>query len=67
MMQKRLTGSNFTEPKYYIHKKCLPNRFYIGITTTKSESANFYTSEAAVSAIKEVIEPFMKERPNFVW
>lgn len=63
----KIDWGNFTEPKYYIHKQCLPNRFCIGITTTKSESTHFYTREAAMSAIEEVIRPFMKDHPEFVW
>lgn len=31
------------------------------------DSIYFYTREIAENAIKEIIEPFMKEHPDFVW
>lgn len=33
----------------------------------KSQSVYFSSPEGASRAIKEVVEPFMKEHPNFVW
>lgn len=33
----------------------------------KAQVVYFSSSDAAVRAIKEVVEPFMKEHPDFVW
>lgn len=36
-------------------------------TSYKAQEVYFYSEEGAERAIKEVIEPFMKEHPDFVW
>lgn len=55
--------------KYFIDHNCRANHFdidgrwdynYIGVVY-------FYTKETAQNAIEEVVKPFMKEHPDFVW
>lgn len=44
-------------------------QFEAGVTTTVQQPLTVYfsTINAACSAIKEVVEPFVKEHPEFVW
>lgn len=53
---------------YYIYYDCYLNSFCIG-TSYNCKNANIFFSEkdAAQRAIKEVVEPFVKEHPEFVW
>lgn len=55
-------------PHYYIyfeHENCY---FDIGVDSYgHKQNAYFSKVEVAIQAIKDVIEPFMKEHPEFVW
>lgn len=53
---------------YYISYSIDEDRFYADVTTSfKHEDVWFCSRDSANCAIKEVIEPFMKEHPDFVW
>lgn len=50
---------------FYAHRM---HRFMVDVNgECQSDGVYFSTEEAAERAIKEVIEPFMKEHPDFVW
>ena len=53
---------------YYIYYDCYLNSFCIG-TSYNCKNVNVFFSEkdAAQRAITEVVEPFVKEHPEFVW
>lgn len=55
--------------KYYICYSYCNKRFISGLTwQTKNACTVYFKNEAiAKQAIKDVIEPFMKEYPEFIW
>lgn len=57
------------EHKYwYIYYNIDSDKFDVGANTIcKQQGVYFSTSRGAERAIKEVIKPFMKEHPEFVW
>lgn len=59
---------NKTNWHYYIAYNTEVGRFYADVTGTfKHHDVWFCSKKSAVCAIKEVVEPFMKEHPDFVW
>jgi hypothetical protein len=53
---------------YYISYSIDEDRFYADVTTSfKHEDVWFCSRDSANCAIKEVVEPFMKEHPEFMW
>lgn len=54
---------------YRIHYTYLDNKFDVASNDTyKNQNAVYFaTRNGALSAIKEVVEPFIKEHPEFVW
>lgn len=59
---------NKTNWHYYIAYNTDEGRFYADATGTfKHHDVWFCSKKSAVCAIKEVVEPFMKEHPDFVW
>ena len=59
---------NKTNYHYYISYSIDERRFYTNVTGSfKHEDVWFCSRDSAKRAIKEVVEPFMKEHPNFVW
>lgn len=59
---------NKTNCHYYISYSIDEDRFYADVTTSfKHEDVWFCSRDSANCAIKEIVEPFMKEHPDFVW
>lgn len=59
---------NKTNYHYYISYSIDERRFYTNVTGSfKHEDVWFCSRDSAKRAIKEVVEPFMKEHPDFVW
>ncbi len=59
---------NKTNWHYYIDYNTEEGRFYAGAAGTfKHHDVWFCFKESTERAIKEVVEPFMKEHPDFVW
>lgn len=59
---------NKTYCHYYIDYNTEEGRFYPDVTGTfKHHDVWFCSKKSAEQAIKEVVEPFMKEHPDFVW
>lgn len=59
---------NKTNYHYYISYSIDERRFYTNVTGSfKHEDVWFCSRDSAKHAIKEVVEPFMKEHPGFVW
>lgn len=59
---------NKTNCHYYISYSIDERRFYADVTTSfKHEDVWFCSRDSTKRAIKEVVEPFMKEHPEFVW
>ena len=53
---------------YYIGYSINDGRFYADVTASfKRNDVWFSSRDSANRAIKEVVEPFMKEHPEFVW
>ena len=53
---------------YYIGYNINEDRFYADVTSAfKHNDVWFSSRDSANHAIEEVIKPFMKEHPNFVW
>ena len=54
---------------YYIFYNCVNKGFYVYVNTNcKTYNVVYFKHrEIAKNAIKDVIEPFMKEHPNFKW
>lgn len=54
---------------FFIYYNYVDKKFYIAVTSVWKENYVVYFSDSDVgkSAIKDVIEPFMKEHPNFKW
>lgn len=54
--------------KYYIYFQSTNNKFYIDYTCClKQLDIYFKSRESAQRAIDEIIKPFMKEHPDFIW
>ena len=54
--------------KYKIYRSEINKGFYAELNyEVKSNTIYFYSKEITERAIKEIIEPFMKEHPEFVW
>lgn len=59
---------NKTNGHYYISYSIDEDRFYADVTTSfKHNDVWFCSRDSANRAIEEVIKPFMKEHPEFVW
>lgn len=59
---------NKTNWHYYIDYNTEAGRFCADVTGTfKHHDVWFCSKKSAECAIKEVVEPFMKEHPEFVW
>lgn len=54
---------------YIVHDKNYNNRFFVTYSSHLKDISTTYFSkkDIAENAIKDVIEPFMKEYPEFVW
>lgn len=53
---------------FTIYYNANDNKFYVGTNAaSKYQGVYFSTSRGAARAIKEVVEPFIKEHPEFVW
>lgn len=53
---------------WHIFKNYLDNNYDVfDFTVVKFDGVCFSSKEGAVRAIKEVVKPFMKEHPDFVW
>ena len=53
---------------YYIGYNTNDDRFYADVTAAfKHNDVWFSSRDSANRAIEEVIKPFMKEHPEFVW
>ena len=53
---------------YYIGYNINDGRFYADVTASfKHNDVWFSSRDSANRAIKEVVEPFMKEHPEFIW
>lgn len=63
----QIWGGNGIEHWYIMYDfvECI---FYADwVSTSKNNDVYFSTKEGAERAIKEVVKPFMKEHPDFVW
>ena len=59
---------NKTNWHYYIAYNTDEGRFYADVTGTfKHHDVWFCSKKSAECAIREVVKPFMKEHPEFVW
>lgn len=59
---------NKTNCHYYIGYNTDEGRFYADVTGTfKHNDVWFCSRDSANRAIREVVKPFMKEHPDFVW
>ena len=59
---------NTNNAKYYICQEGGTNKFVVhAVVYDNDECTHFYTREIAENAIEEIIKPFMKEHPDFVW
>lgn len=59
---------NKTNWHYYIAYNTEEGRFYADVTGTfKHQDIWFCSKKSAERAIEEVVKPFMKEHPEFVW
>ncbi len=59
---------NKTNCHYYISYNIDEQRFYADVTGSfKHNDVWFCSRKSAKRAIQEVVEPFMKEHPEFVW
>jgi hypothetical protein len=64
----KIEWKNDYEWKYYIYFNCANNKYAIDFYRfIKGGDVYFHTKEIAENAIKEIIEPFMAEHPDFVW
>lgn len=65
----KIDWNNPSSQKWYIVFNHTINKFLLAdLNSFHSEgSVFFYSYEAAKAAITEIIEPFMKEHPDFVW
>ena len=62
------TEWNAQSVHWYIYYKTADNKFDIDANNEfKQQGVYFSTSLCAERAIKDVVEPFMKEHPDFVW
>ena len=55
--------------KYFITKNTVDNKFYVSLNNVLKHSCVIYftSGKAAEQAIEDVVKPFMKEHPEFVW
>jgi hypothetical protein len=64
----KIEWKNDYEWKYYIYFNCADNKYAIDFYRfIKGSDVYFHTKEIAENAIKEIVEPFMAEHPDFVW
>lgn len=64
----KIDWSNKFQGKYKIYQNKINKKFYVESNyETKSNAIYFYSLKIANRVIKEIIEPFMKEHPEFVW
>ena len=63
----KIDWNNNYQNKYYIYFINNGNLFVDYNTSYKTQLVYFYTKEIAQRAIDEIIKPFMKEHPEFVW
>lgn len=63
----KIDWQNGYTSKYYILMDSSGDICVGSVCWSKDECTYFHTKEIAKSAIKEIIEPFMKEHPDFVW
>ena len=64
----KIDWSNKFQTKYKISYNKINKEFYVNSNEeAKGYTIYFYSREIARYAIKEIIEPFMKEHPEFVW
>lgn len=65
----KIDWSNDETIKYKIYYDYNTKQFYVYDNQNHQTEGTiyFYSYDIAESAIKEIIEPFMKENPDFVW
>ena len=64
----KIDWNNHSEWKYYIYFNIDLNKYAVDCHRhTKDGMVYFHTSEIANNAFEEIIKPFMKEHPDFVW
>ena len=64
----KIDWNNKNKVKYKIYQKKTNKVFYVENNyEVKNNTIYFYSYQTAKQAIKEIIEPFMKEHPEFVW
>lgn len=64
----KIDWKNDYERKYYIYFSCANNKYSIDFYRfIKGIDVYFHTKEIAENAIKEIVEPFIAEHPDFVW
>jgi hypothetical protein len=64
----KIDWKNDHEWKYYIYFNCADNKYATDFYRfIKGSDVYFHTEEIAENAIKEIVEPFMAEHPDFVW
>lgn len=66
---KKDWGWENDNPKYFIYCELYHNTFYVDseVHTITSGTVHFKDETVAEQAIKDVVEPFIKEHPEFVW
>ena len=65
----KLDWDDLDQHKWFIYWLCDQKRFLIDYNTSCYNYGRiyFYKKSVALKAIEEVIKPFMKEHPEFVW
>lgn len=65
----KIDWNNQDIPKYYIEFNHINNQFGVGTLwfSHLEGVVLFYNQGIAISAIEQVVKPFMKEHPDFVW
>lgn len=64
----KIDWKNNKEWKYYIYFNYNDNKYAIDFYRfIKGGDVYFYTNEIAQNAIKEIVEPFIAEHPDFIW
>ena len=65
---ERIDWNNFCQEKYYVYYDHVSKKFITaGCRYSHRIETHFYSKEIAQRAINEIILPFIKEHPEFVW
>lgn len=65
----KIDWNSATMPKWLIYWSHTMSNFYVvdGSSWKADGVVYFYTNDIALKAIEEIVKPFIKEHPDFVW